>query len=258
MSIYCIENILKQNTEGYILTMISLYGVNLQIHRFEQGSVETFYFDTIADVAGSLSGKYFYVYSPDSSYCIWINVDYKSIAPIIGDKRLVVVNIKSGDSANTIAALVATAIKSTSDFLTSVTNNRVTVTNRTTGNATNPTAQTSGFTNFTVTTVGVNPDEGSEYLEVYGKRSAPVTKVSYISIKGMVIGDKDIPIDPHSAGTFDEGYLWVASTANVKTGDTMVVERNDGRVRRYTITEPHGLGTTNAVTKKWLLAAIAD
>lgn len=123
----------------------------------------------IADVAGSLGGKYFHLYSDDNTtiYTIWFDVNNGSTAPSVPYTTLAEVDISANDTPTTIAAAMQSVINSLSDFTAIVTSADATVievTNGTNGSArtahdpNNTTLDTpsngTGFT-FTETTKGI-------------------------------------------------------------------------------------------------------
>ena len=255
--INCIENTLKSNTEAYLKVLLINYGISLQLHRIEKGEVEKISVTTKADISKSLNGKYFLIYSPSSSYYVWYNILGTAADPLITGKISVEVAISENDSANTVATKTVSVINTIQDFSATANNNIISITNRITGNAIAPSAGTSTFTVATIT-AGLDPDDGIEYLEVYGKKAGPVSKSTYYTITGIVTGDELVPVDAYSAGTFTRGWLYTLDVDVVKTGDTLVMTRADSRQRRYIVKEPNILGTTNSVFMKYELSAIGD
>lgn len=91
----------------------------------------------VADVAGSLNSKYFLLNSEADAhkYYVWFD-DGTGIDPAVPGRTGVHITYTDGDSANTIASDLATAIaalNSTNDFTASATLAVVTVTNKTAG-----------------------------------------------------------------------------------------------------------------------------
>ncbi len=255
--INCVENTLKNNTTAALRTMLLNYGVNLQLHRIEMGTVETISVTAKLDSAAfRLNSKYFLIYSPVSSYYVWYNTDYTGVDPLIAGKIGIEVNIILDETANNVAQKTLVEINKLQDFICTRTNAVLSIENRITGDATAPNA---GDSTFAVSTTqgGTNPDSDIEYLEVYGKKAGPVEKTTYYTITGIVTGDHLLPVDDYTAGTFQKGWLWTLDTT-VKTGDTLYLPRNDTRRRRYIVCEPNILGTTNSVMKKWELSALGD
>lgn len=108
-------------------------------------------FTAVADVAGSLSGTYFYFYSADNAKCYqpWYNVDSVGVAPTaVSGCTLVPVVIATGDTAATVAGNTRTALNtapySTYFAITGATTH-VIVTSLTKGTASDANIGTSGF-----------------------------------------------------------------------------------------------------------------
>ena len=84
----------------------------IQVTTFEEytptPAAEVTEITTVADVSGSLGGKYFYLFAAENSaiYTVWFNVDSGNVAPEIQFTTPVEVTI----SANDTAADVATAL----------------------------------------------------------------------------------------------------------------------------------------------------
>lgn len=73
----------------------------------------------LADVANSLDGKYFYLYSANDerAYYVWFNTSGGSaVDPAIAGKIEVEVAITTGDSANNVATALAAALDALDDF----------------------------------------------------------------------------------------------------------------------------------------------
>jgi len=255
--INCIESVLKSNNESHLAVLLHNYGTTLQLHRIETGTVEVLNITTIADVSGSLDGKYWLLYSPMSSYYVWYSLADMGTDPLVTGKIGIKVIYTEDDIANDIATKTNDALNTMQDFTSTVVDNVLTTTNRITGDATTSTAGTSGFTVDTET-AGTDPDANVEYLAVYGKKAGPVSKETYYEITGIVTGDELVPVDDYSAGLFTRGKLYTLDVDTVKTGDTLVMTRADSRQRRYIVLEPQILGTTNSVFKMWMLSAVGD
>jgi hypothetical protein len=116
--------------------------------------------DTVADVAGSLNSKYFFVYSTTTTYYVWYNVSGGGVDPAPGGTG-VQVAISTGATANAVRDATVTAIYNNVYDLVAVAEaaptNRLTITSTTTGNTTNIAdgGAPTGFT-FTTVTAGVN------------------------------------------------------------------------------------------------------
>jgi hypothetical protein len=254
--INCVESILKSNFEAHIQNLILNYGIPLQLHRILQGSPYSSTITTIADLNQSLAGKYFLLNTKTQAFYVYYTVDHIGADPLISGRKPIVINVPINSSAIYIASKTCTALNLVGEFNCSVNTNILTITNVDAAIVTASNAGNSGFTVAT-TSAGTNPDQDIEYLEVYGKKAAPVTKVSYITITGIVTGDELIPVDNYSAGTFSKGFLWTLDT-NVLPGDTLVMPRQDNRNRRYVVGEREILGTTTNVMTKWKLTALGD
>lgn len=120
---------------------------------------------TVADIAGSLNNKYFYIYSPNADYYVWFNVSGSGTDPEIADKVGVEVPIVTNESAATVANKVRNVINNLADFSATFALNVVTVTCDDTGSVTNPADVNTGFS-FSVTTEGVSAIIGDEVTGV--------------------------------------------------------------------------------------------
>jgi hypothetical protein len=111
----------------------------------------------VADVSGSLAGKYFEFSAGDSgtNYYAWYKVSGTGSDPLITNRIGVEVDIATNDTATTIASSTSTAINTalSATVAASASSATVTLTNVIGGLTTSGNAGTSGFT-FTVTTKG--------------------------------------------------------------------------------------------------------
>lgn len=71
---------------------------------------------TVADVAGSLGGKYFNFDAPGTPFYAWIDVDNGSADPAPGGRTGIEVNISSGDTAAAVATAIQTAVDANGNF----------------------------------------------------------------------------------------------------------------------------------------------
>ncbi len=110
------------------------------------GTAQAFTVQTVADVAGSRGGKFFDCADSNGPVRVWINVSSGNTAPEITGGRLIEVDIVTGDSANTIAAAIATALDADAEFVSTPTTDTATVTQASLGARQVPVAATSGFT----------------------------------------------------------------------------------------------------------------
>jgi len=165
------------NTSTFFGQSLNLLGVAQMIAEFNAGghpsititngvATETFYFvvgepeitniTTVADVAGSLAGKYFTLNSALNAnmYYFWYIVSGVGTDPMVPGLTGIPINIITGDSANTVALKTNNVINSlVLDFTSTVLTDVITVTTIGEGVTTAETAGTSGFT-VTVTQAG--------------------------------------------------------------------------------------------------------
>jgi hypothetical protein len=80
------------------------------------GQKEDTLIETVADVSGSLSGKYFYINSPTTEYYVWLNQDSLSTDPAPVGKTGIEVLYNQNDDASTISSLVLGALDLNADF----------------------------------------------------------------------------------------------------------------------------------------------
>jgi hypothetical protein len=109
----------------------------------------------VADVAGSLAGKYFLLSAGDdgSDYYVWYSVSGSGTDPALANKTGIEVAIVTDDTNAAVATATNTVINALDDFNSSVSTATVTITNVLGGLTADGTAGNSGFT-FTVTTKG--------------------------------------------------------------------------------------------------------
>ena len=102
----------------------------------------------VADVAGSLNNKYFYINSALDAveYYVWMNVNAAGTDPAIAGKTGVEITLATSASASTVAAAVAAALDALGGFGAVDAGAVVTVTNAVNGSTTDASAETSGFT----------------------------------------------------------------------------------------------------------------
>jgi hypothetical protein len=103
----------------------------------------------VADVSGSLGGKYFVIYSALDAvkYAVWYNTG-SSTAPTVSDATLVPVSIIADDTAATVATNTKSALDlvTGTPFVTTRDTAELTITNSAYGATTDTAAGTSGFT----------------------------------------------------------------------------------------------------------------
>lgn len=133
-------------------------------------------FTAVADVAGSLSGTYFYFYSAGDAVCYqpWYDVDNGSTAPTaITGCTLVEVDIATADLATTVAGNTRTVLNAspyTTYFAITGATTHVIVTSLTKGTATDGNIGTSGFS--VSKTQGVSSVEALADSEIVSKLMA--------------------------------------------------------------------------------------
>lgn len=113
---------------------------------------------TVGDVAGSLNNTYFLLNSANSGteYYVWFDVDGTGVDPALPGKTGVPVAVTMDDDAATVAALVSGEIDALVNFVSTVNDIDVTVTNSSGGPFVAMTdAGDTGFT-FTVTSGGTS------------------------------------------------------------------------------------------------------
>lgn len=111
---------------------------------------------TVADIAGSLNGKYFIVYDDVGSVAFWFDHgNGGTIEPAHGALRSVeITTLANGESANSAATKIAAAVEADAKFTSSASTNLVSITSSSTGSRNDISAGTTGFT-ATVLTQGV-------------------------------------------------------------------------------------------------------
>lgn len=102
---------------------------------------------TVADVAGSLNNKYFFISSPNTDYYVWFNVGGAGVDPALPGRTGIPVAFAPNATANAVATAVAAAVDATIPFAAPPPGaDIITITNVSNGYAPAATAQTSTFT----------------------------------------------------------------------------------------------------------------
>ena len=103
--------------------------------------------DTFGTDDNSINGKYFKISDQNGSVAVWFDVNSQGTTePFHGaDRSIKIDNISAGDSANTIAAAIATILNLDAEFSASALLNVVTVNSSTDGNLPDADSATSGF-----------------------------------------------------------------------------------------------------------------
>lgn len=119
------------------------------------GAYEVTNVTCVADVSGSLAGKYFLLSAGDSGtdYYVWFKVSGSGTDPQVLDRTGIEVDISTNDSANAVASAVQAILNPMTDFNATVFLSVVTVTNTTAGFTQDAAVGTSGFS-ISVTTQG--------------------------------------------------------------------------------------------------------
>ena len=152
-------NMLNDFNLGIIPTLTITNGTQTTTYTFVKGVAEQITVATVADVSGSLAGKYFTLNSADNNtmYYVWYNVSGVGIDPAIANSTGIEVFIDTNDSANIVALKTNNALTQFGQDFTStllpLNTNILTITNNVEGITTAPTPGTSGFT-VTVITPG--------------------------------------------------------------------------------------------------------
>ena len=130
---------------------------------------EVYTVQCVADVAGSLAGKYFTFYTAADAvkYVAWYKVSGSGTAPVVSGATLVEVDITTGDTADNVASATNTAVDALAGVSSTVLTDTVTITNDAKGAATNVAANTSGFT-VGVSTAGVSSSDAIASASVLG------------------------------------------------------------------------------------------
>ena len=149
-----IIRVLQGNAKGHELSVVALTDSthirlqDLASYAFA-GLPEKTSVTCVADVAGSLNNKYWFINKAADAvqYYVWYNVNGAGVDPAIGGKTGVMVALSTGASAIAVATATASALSvlSGSPFSVSRSGAVLTVTNNAVGATTDASAQTSGF-----------------------------------------------------------------------------------------------------------------
>lgn len=131
---------LTAGTSGFIVAVTN-QGTGERVAR------EEYNITAVADVAGSLAGKYFTLNTAEDriQYYVWYRVSGVGVDPAIANKLGLIVDIVNGDSATNVATKTATAL-STKGFIATSNVAVINAASETYGPATDATVGTSGFT----------------------------------------------------------------------------------------------------------------
>lgn len=153
---------------------------------------------TLADSSGSLSGKYFKLYSAANSYAVYFNTG-SSPSPNLANHVNISVDILENDSANSVAEKLATRI-ALLEFSTNQVSNSVEITVTSTGPVKRASDVDTGFT-FSILQYGTN---GAENIVWQIQDSGgPVPAIDFDL--GESVASSVISV---SAGTINQDTVW--------------------------------------------------
>ena len=104
--------------------------------------------------------------------------------------------------------------------------------------------------------VSVYRSEKTRQSSVYGTQAGE-TETKFHTITALVIGDDYFAYDNFSAGTFEQGFLYTLDT-DIRSGDTVAIDRTDGRSRRYKVNNAQTFGTTTSILSRFELSALGE
>ena len=100
----------------------------------------------------------------------------------------------------------------------------------------------------------LRPSVSDASSKIHGKRAGgPVKKVG--EIIGILESDDFLPSNSGHSGAFEMGFLYTRGA--VKVGDTIAVQSEDGKSRKFKIDEKQSIGLTTEVFTKYSLSALA-
>lgn len=122
-------------------------GTVTNTYTFVSPTAEASTFTAVADIAGSLAGTYLTINSgkDETSYYVWYKVSGVGADPAIAGKTPVLVEIATGDTANTVASATRTKLNQLSDFTITGATDQIIATCIKKGITTDSTVGTSGF-----------------------------------------------------------------------------------------------------------------
>lgn len=188
---------LTENGGVYTLSFLDSAESAFSLGVQQQASIYTIAEDAVTQTAsdddGSLSGRYFNFTTPDTEYYVWFNTDGGGTDPAVSGKTGIEVALTAGDTADAVAAAVATAMNNETDMSASNPNtNEVVVTAASNGPVDYPSdGEGTNETEFTfeVTTPGITDSIDFMFREVYSYLDAPadafVTGMGFADIVGV-------------------------------------------------------------------------
>ncbi len=178
-------------------------GSTTNIYTFITPVAEVRTVQCVADIAGSLNSKYFYLNSAKNvnQYYVWYNVNSAGVDPAVSGKTGIEVPLATGATANTVATTTRNVINQYDEFNTSLAVPTITITNSTKGICTDS-LDGGAPTGFTITTTVQGAGENSTLVSRAGDVSSgspTITNISstadleigmYVSGTGIATGSK--------------------------------------------------------------------
>lgn len=150
-----VVNMISDYGNGTTPNVVITNGTAQNTYTFVTGVAQVATVTTVADVANSLSGKYFTINGPSNydQYYVWYKTSGgTNTDPAVSGRTGIPVYINTGDSASTVATKTFNTLnRYTFDFSVTVSTSTLTITNISSGYTTAPAAGTSGFTVSTAT-----------------------------------------------------------------------------------------------------------
>ncbi len=208
-----------------------------QTYTFIKGVKEVTEVDTVADVAGSLNGTYFSLYSANDEtlYTIYYQeIGSSDSNPLIANSKAIPVYYVTNSSATVIAEKTRDTLEASSqDFSVSSSTNTITITNVNFGYTTNANAQTSGFT-VTVITEGQGEDAALKQI-LLSDNVSPAIAVDETARSLVRVINKN---------TSDPTYAYYLSTADTVPGRIFLEARSLSTNPFYVITNSETVGSS--------------
>lgn len=209
-------------TPGQFITTIGSSGTPAKIY---PGAAQVFTVQCIADVAGSLAGKYFDCGIDENGAVlrIYFTVDAVGASPANpGYGRIAVVNVAAGATATTVATALELITEAAPEFTSTSSTDTVTVTNVTKGVRVAPLAGTSGFT-VGVSTAGASTKLLVPSVSLTGNnaRGTANTGTVYFGTSSTndaqleaIAAGKTVVIRAPDGGSLDLGQLYLDVATN--------------------------------------------
>jgi len=229
-----------------------------------EGFAEVTEIRTVADVATSLTGKYFVLRDSAGSVGVWIDVNNAGTSAPAGatacTRQIEITTITTGMSASAVATAIATVLEADSAFTASASGSLITVTDATIGPRT---AAADGSTGFTVSRwiTGASPNTMTnvEYVDldaevewVVGGLTTSTVTFTVRAFSDLNQGSEGVPVDSTPAypapGLIP---LWLVNITSLTGGgataldslatasglynDKLVIIFNGGAAKFYTL-----------------------